>query len=87
MERPNVLKRFNHHVTARDCLQLDLSAGLPVPRPELTEFQSLSSCSMSALLVHQITYYTSQHGEVSTCVSTCVCTIVVIILCVQMSLQ
>ena len=78
-----MLKRFNHHVTARDCLQLDLSVGLPVPRPELTEFHSFGSRSMSALLVDQITHYTSQHGEDWTCV----CTIVIIILCVQMSLQ
>jgi UDP-glucose:glycoprotein glucosyltransferase len=63
MNRPNVLKRLNHHVTASGSLQLDLSASLSQPIPDLMDFRSFSVHSMSALLAHRMTYYTSQNDE------------------------
>jgi UDP-glucose:glycoprotein glucosyltransferase len=63
MTRPNVLQRLNHHITATDSLNLDLSATLPVPIPELSQFHSLGSLTMSALLAHHMTYYTGPKDE------------------------
>ena len=61
MQRPNVLQRMNHHITATDCLQVDLSAPLPSSIP--TQLHTLSSRSISALIAHRMVYSTSPDGE------------------------
>ena len=69
MKRPNVLQRLNHHITATDSLRVDgLSAPLPSPIPDLSQFHSLRSKTMSALLASHITYYTGRKGLECVCV-------------------
>ena len=99
MERPNVMQRLNHHITAADCLQVDFSGSLPSPMPaELIELNSLSSLSMSALIAHGMVYYTSTGGKGGTvllwmwlfsgvCVCVCVCVRVCVRACVRVCVQ